>query len=135
MYAMRVPGFIERWNAARGGQSILVIVLVLGATMLGATTIAGYVSLQKIRAATDIIDSTRAVYAADAGIEWCLYYKFNTAVGDSSFRCDSTVNNPMAELVFPESRASVGMSDDGVLVKSVGNAGDSYRAFGFSTGP
>lgn len=106
------------------GQAILIVVLVLGATMLGVTTIAGYISLQKIRTATEIMDSTKAIYAADSGIEWCLFNKFGPGA-TSTFSCSS--DNP---LNF-SNQASVFVSEEGDVIKSIGKAGNSYRAFGF----
>ena len=114
---------------------MLIIVLILGASVLGVTTIAGYVSLQKIRAATNIIDSTKAIYAADAGIEWCLYNKFG-ATGDSTFSCTLDPNSPQSPFAFSAqpSQTSVEVREDNGVIKSVGNAGSSWRAFGLFVG-
>lgn len=63
----------------RQGQVMLVTVLVLGATLFGAITIGGLVLVYQLRQTSDLEDSTRAVFAADAGIEWGLYQKFQSA--------------------------------------------------------
>lgn len=85
--------------------------------MLGVTTIAGFITLQKIRTATDIVDSTKAIYAADAGIEWWLY-KTYASQGD---------------VILPNFTNGASVSVEDVSeneVRSIGNANRAYRAFG-----
>lgn len=60
------------------GQVMLLTVLVLSGTILGATTIAGLLTLYQIRQSTDFINSAKAVYAADSGMEWRLYKFFKS---------------------------------------------------------
>ncbi len=52
---------------------MMLTVLTLGGALMGATTIAGLLMLYQIRQGSDINHSARAVFAADAGIEWGLY--------------------------------------------------------------
>lgn len=122
------------------GQAVLIFVLVLGATILSVTAIAGYVTLQKLRASTDIVDSAKAIYAADSGVEWCFYNKFYAA-GTSTYACDSSqVSDPgfMASPIFTNNLSGntvdVSVSEEGAapntVVKSIGHSGRSYRAFG-----
>jgi hypothetical protein len=61
---------------ARRGQAMILTVLALGGMMLGATTIAGLLLTYQIRQATDLAASSRAIYAADAGLELALYQFF-----------------------------------------------------------
>lgn len=58
---------------------MLLTVLILGGSILGASAIAGYLMTLKIRNSSDIINSTKAIYAADAGIEWKLYNLFKNS--------------------------------------------------------
>lgn len=58
------------------GQVMLLTVLIISGTVLGATTIAGLLTLNQIRQTTNVINSTQALYAADAGLEWHLYTSF-----------------------------------------------------------
>src|SRR3990170_7933931 len=58
------------------GQVMLLAVGLIGASILTATTIAGYLILQRIKMASNFIDSAKAVFAADARIE-CELYKYN----------------------------------------------------------
>lgn len=70
---------------ARSGQAMLLTVIALGGTLLGATTIAGLLMLHQIRQSTDLKDSTKAIFAADAGLEMAGYYlRFEDAPFDFS---------------------------------------------------
>ncbi len=67
----------------RSGQAMLIAVLALGGAILGATTVAGLLTLYQIRATTDTANSAKAIFAADAGTEWALfnYYKGTSYCG------------------------------------------------------
>ncbi len=52
---------------------MLLTVVLLSGTVLGVTAIAGVLTLYQLRQASNATDSTRAIYAADAGVEWELY--------------------------------------------------------------
>jgi Tfp pilus assembly protein PilX len=58
---------------SKDGQIMLMSVLTIGAVMLGATAIAGFLVLYQIRMSTNASDSAKAIFAADAGIEWGIY--------------------------------------------------------------
>ena len=60
-------------NNSRSGQIMLMSVLTIGAVMLGATAIAGFLVLYQIRMSTNAADSAKAIFASDAGIEWGIY--------------------------------------------------------------
>jgi|SRR3989344_3397609 len=60
----------------RRGQVMLLTVLTLGGTILGATTIAGLLMLYQIRQSADLANSAKAFYGADTAIEWGLYQFF-----------------------------------------------------------
>ena len=60
---------------------MILAVLALGGTMLGATAIAGFLMLYQIREATDFQSSAKAIFAADAGTEWALYSYFQPPAG------------------------------------------------------
>ncbi len=57
----------------RSGQAMLVAVLALGGAILGATTVAGLLTLYQIRATTDTANSAKSIFAADAGAEWAQF--------------------------------------------------------------
>lgn len=97
---------------------MLLTVLILGGSMLAASTIAGYLMLLKIRGASDITNSTKAVFAADTGVEWELYKQFkNPAYPKPSFSNNAD---------FQTSKS---------CIKSIGQATGVFRAFelNFST--
>lgn len=85
---------------SRSGQAMLIAVLALGAAILGATTVAGLLTLYQIRATTDTANSAKAIFAADAGTEWAL---FNYGCGMNPAQCP---NGPIAPPTFTGSGAS-----------------------------
>lgn len=70
----------------RAGQAMLIAVLSLGGAILGATTVAGLLTLYQIRATTDTENSAKAIFAADAGAEWAQFNYY--CAGDG--RCGSS---------------------------------------------
>jgi len=107
---MKFPNCTKRQN----GQIILLTVLVLAGSMLAASTIAGYLMLLKIRGASDITNSAKAIFAADSGVEWELYKQINN------------VDYPKPAL---SNGADFTTSKDGSMIKSIGSANNVYRAF------
>jgi hypothetical protein len=129
---------------------MILTVLALGGAILGATTIAGLLMLYQIRQTTDLANSGKAIYAADAGIEWTLYNWF----------CDPEVKSPcpapnagawnaktmnfangsrviVSQSCFdssgaPMSDCSAGSNASSTTFKSLGISGNSSRAFGLS---
>ena len=55
---------------------MLLTVLIVSGTILGATTIAGFLMLYQLRQATNFGQSVQALFAADTGLEWKLYQLF-----------------------------------------------------------
>ena len=55
---------------------MILTVLIISGTILGATTIAGILMVNQIRQATNAQHSLQALFAADAGLEWELYNNF-----------------------------------------------------------
>jgi len=96
------------------GQAMLLTVLILGGSILGASTIAGYLMLLKIRSSSDITNSTKAIFAADTGIEWELYKQFKNP------------NYPKPSL---SNGANFTSFNDGTVIKSIGQSLNSHRAF------
>ncbi|MFA6136417.1 MAG: hypothetical protein WC705_03640 [Candidatus Paceibacterota bacterium] len=112
---------------SNGGQAILMVVMILGATMLGVSTIAGYIFLQKIKTATNVIKSTEAIFAADYGVE-CYLYKFSK---DNSYDCSALP--PLSNGTTVEV-SSVQTGENSELIKSIGKSGNISRAFGIFIG-
>ncbi len=96
------------------GQVMLLTVLILGGSILGASTIAGYLMILKVRGSSDTTNSTKAIYAADTGIEWELYKQFK----NQSYPKPSMSNSTGFTTVT---------GDQGV--KSIGQSSNNFRAF------
>lgn len=96
---------------------MLLTVLILGGSILGASTIAGYLMLLKIRGASDITNATKAIFAADTGIEWELYKQFK---------------NPTYPRPLLSNNATFTSSNDTQLIKSIGQSSNIFRAFEMS---
>lgn len=60
-------------NRRRSGQAMLAAVLSISGAILGATTVAGFLTLYQLRAANDSENSAKAIFAADSGVEWTLF--------------------------------------------------------------
>lgn len=88
---MRKKVFLKL-NFLSKGQTMILTVLSLGGTMLGATTIAGLLMLYQLRQATDMASSAKAIFAADAGIEWAIYCLLNS---DDAKCPPPSSNNPL----------------------------------------
>jgi len=101
-------------NPKLKGQAMLLTVLILGSTILAASTIAGYLTVLKIRASSDTTNSTKAIFAADTGIEWELY-KF--------------IKDPNSTKPHFSNDANFNSSNDSGLIKSVGESNNIFRAF------
>ncbi len=55
---------------------MILSVVILGGVLLSTGAIAGLLTVYQIRASNDAVNSAKAVFAADAGIEaasWCLF--------------------------------------------------------------
>ena len=58
------------------GQAMLLAVLLIGSGILTMTAVSGYLTLQRVRMSSDTVNSTKAVFAADAGMECELFNYF-----------------------------------------------------------
>lgn len=113
---------------------MILAVMVLGGTILGATTIAGFLMVYQIRQTTDLANSAKAIFAADAGVECGLYNKFKAggctelqtfSANGASFEvtCENAGGSPVA--------CSNATAD---VLFSVGTAVTARRAFSFRLG-
>ena len=116
-------------HEARRGQARLLAILTLGATMLGATTIAGLLMLYQIRQVTNFRDSTESIFAADAGTEWELYSYFQAA----NVQAPTLLSNGAAisATCYDNTQTPSQCSDTTSTVEAVavGSAGNTKRAF------
>ncbi|GEM_PF-1991475 len=59
------------------GQVMMITVLVLSGVIIGAAAIAGILTVRQTRQTADASNSSKSVFAADAGLEWRLYKLYN----------------------------------------------------------
>lgn len=75
---------------------MILTTLALGGAILGATTIAGLLLLYQIRSTTDSESSAKAIFAADAGVEWTLF-DFYCQESTPSARCTPPLPSSLTE--------------------------------------
>ncbi len=110
------------------GQVILLTLLFIGSSILIFSTIAGYLMIQRIRASSDTMDSTKALFAADSGVE-CMLFKYTSTTDDrSGLDCNSflSFDDNLVSVYTEIASSSVGTSS---YIKSVGTSNRSKRAF------
>lgn len=119
---------------------MLLSMVSLGGALLGITTIAGLLMVYQVRQTNDALLSAKAIFAADAGLEWGLYNYYCAGGGGFSGVCPrpalgSFTNGATVQVVcVDEDRVrheSCDPSQINSLVKiiSIGTAGAASRAF------
>ncbi len=93
---------------------MLLTVLIVSGTVLGATTVAGLLMRYQIRQATNFGQSLQALFAADTGLEWELYKKFAET--------DEGKNYPKPSF-SAESQADFAIVSSSTSIQSVGCVG------------
>lgn len=99
----------------RDGQAVLLSVMVIGGILIGASAIAGILLTYQIRQTNDVINSTKAFFAADAGTEQQIY----------------NMNNPVPNPTFSNNAAvtsTILISGQSVTVRAQGTAMGAVRA-------
>lgn len=87
------------------GQAMLLSVLMLGGAFLSAAVVAGFLMFHQARSANDVVNSAKAIFASEAGIEaktWCIC-KSGCPYGD--FSESSEIRDPF----FDDSRVTFGV--------------------------
>lgn len=103
---------------------MVISAFVIASALLVVTTISGMLTVFNLRQIGNYINSMKAIYAADSGIEWWLYNQFNgLPPGGPGVGFDPEIpkftNGARIE--------SVGVVDGKLRV--VGRSGRSYRSF------
>ena len=127
-----------RFQIHSSGQVMLLTVMILSSGLLSASIVAGMIVLLQLRQTIDVMESTRAAYAADTVLECALYKQFQAPV----FECDDNgviagcfvdINGNTNCQLANGSAFSVAVTPavppDPPTIKSVGEFGDSARAF------
>ena len=117
---------------------MILAVLMLGGAMLGVTAIAGLLMLYQIRQSTDYENSAKAIFAADAGVEWALQSYFKPPAGPLPGSPPGTLENGAVVSVtcYDNTNSPVACSNpSSTYAISEGSAGGTKRAFfvGMST--
>ena len=113
---------------------MLITSLVLASTLLASTTIAGLLMLYQLRQGSDVANSTKAIFAADAGLEWRLHRFFKVdnrtcCLSGEECREPEFTNGAMVQtscISAPEGSAQR------VVIRSTGTAQKNARAFEFN---
>ncbi|KKQ23189.1 hypothetical protein A2999_00410 [Candidatus Wolfebacteria bacterium RIFCSPLOWO2_01_FULL_38_11] len=104
------------------GQVMLLAVLLIGTGILVFTSISGHLMIQRIRMASNAIDSTKAVLAADSGIE-CEFYNYAKS---ANINCSAlNFDDPKTSVLTSTSTDSGGT----FYIKSIGASNKTKRAF------
>jgi len=114
------------------GQVMLLTLLFIGSSILIFSTIAGYIMIQRIRASSNTMDSTKAIFAADSGVECMLFKYASTSEDRSSLDCNTagggilSFDDNFVSVYTEIASSSVGTSS---YIKSIGTSNRSKRAF------
>lgn len=125
---------IRAVNSPRAGQVMILTVLALGGTILGATTIAGLLMLYQLRQSTDMANSARAIFAADAGMEKAFFDLFcggdKTKTPCPAAPVNFSNGESAVATCYDGNNAEVQCTDQGVRhIRAVGSGGTATRAF------
>ena len=99
---------------------MLLTVILLSGVVLASTSLAGLLILYQLRQATDAKDSMRAIFAADAGLEWAFYNE--TRATPQAYPYTMTLTNGDKVTVTYNSSSPL-------PIKTIGQSGRSARAF------
>lgn len=75
---------------------MILSIILLGGLLLGASAVAGLLTIFQIRQSNSAVFSTQAIFAADAGLEWATYSCYKLGLCDPNFEGD------LDKGVFPE---------------------------------
>lgn len=99
----------ERVSRKNSGQVMLLVVVTLGSILLSASAISGILLIYQIRNTNDSVNSAKAIFAADAGIEVASFCYFG--VGSSG--CDPDMAEAMAKAIeFDDNNVSIDLDID-----------------------
>lgn len=101
---------------------MLLTVMLLTGVILSTASLAALLVLYQIRQTTDVIASTQAIFAADAGLECALYKNLK----DKNQKCGEKDKEPAVKL---DNGAEFITETQGNTIKSAGKSRRSARAF------
>ena len=113
-------------NKNSEGQVMLITVILLSGAILASTSLIGLLTRYQLRQASDINASMKAIFAADAGIEWA-FYNENKLIETGLYKDLAT---PQTVSLTNGAKFTVSkVPSDPSLIKSIGQFGLSARAF------
>ncbi len=100
------------------GQVMVLSVLMLGGILLSVSAFAGLLMVYQIKQINDAVNSAKAIFAADAGIEWQTFnfYNSSTPIESPQFLNGATVTS------------SINFESSTVDIRSQGFSGNVVRA-------
>lgn len=104
------------------GQVMILATLAIGGAILSATAVAGFLTVSQIRQAGDFANSAKAIFAADAGLEFGMYRFFQ----DPTY--SNGVSGDLSMQLSNGARFAVTTANSS-SIKSVGTAVNARRAF------
>ncbi|MDP2705702.1 MAG: hypothetical protein Q8O49_00660 [bacterium] len=111
-------------NKKNSGQAMILTVIMMSGIFMLATAIAGMVTFYQLQQASDVNNSTMAIFAADGALEEGLYRYLNTDIN-----CDQPICDIEGIPIF-----SNGAIGEAQVVMPVNN-GDPIRFFSFGYDP
>lgn len=108
------------------GQIMIVVVLTLGGIMFGASVIGGILMSGQLRQIKNISDSAKAIYAADAGLNFG-YYQFLSSGGASAPNFSNQANYTLLCLNLSRQPVTCNSTSTAYII-SKGTAGKVSRA-------
>ena len=121
---MKKENLKNKSQASKGqaprGQVMLLSALLIGGSILAATSVAGYLMVLQVRQSTNIASSAKAITAASTGIDWALYQR---KIGNNGYSSQT-----LGQEYFSNG-SEVRITKNGNIITSVGRSINSYRAF------
>ncbi|MEI6479646.1 MAG: hypothetical protein WCO21_02340 [bacterium] len=75
---------INYFGKKNSGQVVIISTILIGGAILAATAISGFTLFLEIRQLNDSVQSSKAIYAADAGIEDSLYCYYTKPLSEEA---------------------------------------------------
>ena len=113
----------------RKGQVMILSIITLGAIMFGATAVSGFLVIYQLRTSSDAADSAKAIFAADAGIEWGIYQFSKPASAAPAPVFSNRASFVLACYDSSSSQVPCTASSSVSVIRSSGRSGMSHRAF------
>ncbi len=104
------------------GQVMILTVVLISGAILSATSLAGLLVMYQLKQSTDIVNSAKAIFAADAGIE-CALYNYNPSDPANPRGVDCSKWDLSNKSSFSTKMTAP------TVVTSIGKSGRSARAF------